>query len=73
MSELKKDVLKLSKAEQYEIYEAIESELFGEEQRSLTKEQMEFINERLAIIDSGKATFINPEQLKRELDKKMIQ
>ena len=69
MSKLKNDVLKLSKAEQYEIYEAIESELFGEDQHTLTKEQMEFVNERLAIIDSGKATFISPEQLKKELEK----
>ena len=69
MSKLKKDVLKLSKAEQYEIYIAIESKLFGEEQQPLTKEQLEFINERLAIIDSGKATFVNPELLKKELDK----
>ncbi len=68
MSELKKEVLKLSKAEQYEIYEAIESKLFGEEQQSLTNEQKEFINERLAIVDSGKATFIDPEQLRKELD-----
>jgi hypothetical protein len=30
MGKLKEDVLKLSKAEQYEIYEAIESSLFGE-------------------------------------------
>ena len=40
MSNLKEDVLKLPKAEQYEIYEAIESKLFGEEQQTLTKEQM---------------------------------
>ena len=72
MSKLKDDVMKLSKAEQYEIYEAIESKLFGENQRALTKEQMDFVNKRLAIIDSGKATFVNPEQLKQELDK-MIQ
>lgn len=69
MSKLKDDVLRLSKAEQYEIYEAIESNLFDERQHSLTKEQMEFISERLAIVDSGKATFITPEQLKQELDK----
>ncbi len=68
MGKIKRDVLKLSKAEQYEIYEAIESELFGEKEQSLTDEQMEFINERLAIIDSGKATFVNPEQLRKELD-----
>ena len=68
MSELKKEVLKLSKAEQYEIYEAIESKLFGEEHEFLTDEQKEFINERLAILDSGKATFIDPEQLRKELD-----
>ncbi len=35
MSKLKKVVLNLSKAEQYEIYEAIESKLFGEEQQLL--------------------------------------
>lgn len=71
MNKLTEDVLKLSKAEQYEIYEAIESKLFGEEQQPLTQEQMEFIDERLAIIDSGKATFVNPELLKIELDKMM--
>ncbi len=69
MSKLKDDVMKLSKAEQYEIYEAIESKLFGEDMQSLTKEQMEFVNERLSIIDSGKATFIGPDQLKEELEK----
>ncbi|MBA2562892.1 MAG: hypothetical protein H0V14_08255 [Chitinophagaceae bacterium] len=68
MSKLKDDVMKLSKAEQYEIYEAIESKLFGEDIQSLTKEQMDFVNERLSIIDSGKATFITPDQLKEELE-----
>ncbi len=73
MSNLKKDVLRLSKAEQYEIYAAIESELFGEEQRSFTNKQIEFINVRLAMIDSGKSTFVSPELLKKGLDKKMLQ
>ena len=68
MSKLKEDVLKLSKAEQYEIYEAIESRLFGENPANLSEAQMEFINKRLAIIDSGKATFVSPEQLRKELD-----
>jgi hypothetical protein len=68
---LKDSVLKLSKAEQYKIYKAIESQLFGEEQNNLTTEQMEFINERLAIVDSGKATFMSPNSLKKELDKMM--
>lgn len=68
MSKLKDDVLKLSKAEQYEIYEAIESRLFGKDQRVLTREQLEFVDERLSIIDSGEATFVNPEQLKKELE-----
>ena len=72
MSKLKDEVMKLPKAEQYEIYEAIESKLFGEQEQPLTKEQMEFINERLAIIDSGKATFVSPEQLKEELDKLIL-
>ena len=67
MNNLKSEILTLSKAEQYEIYTAIESELFGEESGTLTKEQMEFINERLAIIDSGKATFTDPGQLRKEL------
>jgi hypothetical protein len=69
MSKLKDEVMKCSKAEQFEIYEAIESKLFGENQSSLTKEQMDFVNERLAIIDSGAATFLSPEQLRQELDK----
>ena len=69
MNKLKDVVMKLSKAEQYEIYEAIESKLFGEDLQSLTKDQLKFVNERLAIIDSGKATFVNPDQLKEELDK----
>ncbi|MEO8109158.1 MAG: hypothetical protein ABI594_03955 [Ginsengibacter sp.] len=68
MDTIKRDVLKLSKAEQYEIYEAIESELFGEGQQQLTDEQMVFINERLEIIQSGNATYISPEQLRKELD-----
>jgi hypothetical protein len=33
---------------------------------------MDFVNERLTIIDSGKATFVDPELLKKDLDK-MIQ
>ncbi len=69
MSKLKDKVMKCSKAEQFEIYEAIESKLFGENQSSLTKEQMDFVNERLSIIDSGAATFVSPEQLRQELDK----
>ena len=69
MSKLKDEVMKLSKAEQYEIYEAIESGLFGENNEALTKVQIDFINERLAIIDSGKATFVSPDQLRQDLDK----
>jgi hypothetical protein len=69
MSKLKDEVMKCSKAEQFEIYEAIESKLFVENPTTLTKEQLEFVNERLAIIDSGKATFLSPEQLRHELDK----
>jgi hypothetical protein len=69
MSKLKDEVKKLSKAEQYEIYEEIEARLFGETNEKLTEDQMDFINERLAIIDSGKATFISPEELRQELDK----
>ena len=69
MSKLKDEVMKLSVEEQFEIYEAIESKLFGENPTTLTKEQLEFVNERLAIIDSGNATFVSPEQLRHELDK----
>jgi hypothetical protein len=69
MSKLKDEVMKCSKAEQFEIYEAIESKLFGESPTALTKEQLEFVNERLAIIDSGTATFLSPEQLRHELAK----
>ncbi|HEX7847929.1 MAG TPA: hypothetical protein VF476_19145 [Chitinophagaceae bacterium] len=68
MGKLKDDILKLSKAEQYELYEALELNLFGEEQRTLTKDQLDFINERLAIVDAGKARFISPDELRKELD-----
>jgi putative addiction module component (TIGR02574 family) len=69
MGKLKDEIMKLSKAEQYEIYEAIESTLFGQQQEALSKEQKNFIDERLNIIDSGKATFVCPDQLRQELDK----
>ncbi len=35
MGKLKDEIMKLSKAEQYEIYEAIESRLFGEKNETL--------------------------------------
>ena len=60
--------MKLSKDEQYEIYEAIESRLFGEKEQPLTKEQMDFINARVDIVDSGKATYVSSEELKKDLD-----
>ena len=69
MPELKENVLKLSKPEQYEIYEAIEANLFGQvDEAALTDEQMKFIEQRLSLIDRGKAVFIHPDQLKSELD-----
>jgi hypothetical protein len=60
--------MRLSKAEQYEIYGAIEYKLFGEDIQSIIKQQVKFVNERLTIIDSEKATFISQKQLKKELE-----
>lgn len=68
MNQLKNDVLKLSRAEQYEIYDAIESTLFGKDSQSLTNEQLAFLDERLEILNSGMAGFITPDQLKAELE-----
>ncbi len=36
--------------------------------QTFSEDQMEFVNERLSIIDSGNATFINSDQLKKELE-----
>lgn len=61
--------MKLSKAEQYEIYSAIESNLFGERpQQSPAKQLSAFINKRLAMVSSGKGNYMTPEQLRRQLD-----
>ncbi len=65
VSKLKCKVLKLSKAEQYEIYEAIESNFLGEKEETsvLTTEQMDFVNERLAKFESGNYTAYTIEDL----------
>lgn len=69
MKRLKDDVMKLSKAEQYEIYAAIESNLFGERShRSSSKQQVSFINRRVNMVAAAKGAYMNPEQLRRELD-----
>lgn len=69
MKRLKDDVMKLSKAEQYEIYMAIAANLFGDnDHKSLSNEQMTFINTRSRVANSHKENYVSPEQLRRQLD-----
>jgi hypothetical protein len=68
MKRLKEDVLKLSKADQYEIYEAIRVNLFEENEQPSTKRKIAFLNGRMSMVNAGKGKYMSPEQLRRELD-----
>ena len=67
MSKLKDEVLKLPVEEQFEIYNTLQ-EKFEKTDFELTQEQMEFINERLAILESGNYTSYTIEDLKARLE-----
>lgn len=68
MSKLKDDVLKLPVEEQIEIYNALQEKFEGKEELELTPAQLEFINERLAILESGNYTSYSIEDLKARLE-----
>ncbi|HEX2628530.1 MAG TPA: hypothetical protein VHM26_05960 [Chitinophagaceae bacterium] len=67
MKRLKDDVMKLSKAEQYEIYVALGFNLFGEQPGQLLTKQSAFINTRSNPVDS-QTKYMNQEQLRKDLD-----
>ncbi len=68
MSKLKDEVLKLPVEEQFEIYNTLQEKFEGSDEFNLTPEQMEFINERLEILESGNYTSYTIEELKARLD-----
>jgi hypothetical protein len=68
MSKLKDEVLKLPVEEQFEIYNALQKKFEKPEDFELSPEQLEFVNERLAIIDSGNYTTQTIEDLKARLE-----
>ncbi len=68
MSKLKEEVLKLPVEEQFEIYHALQERFENPEDIKLSAEQLEFINERLAILESGNYTSYTIEDLKARLE-----
>jgi hypothetical protein len=68
MSKLKDEVLKLPVEEQFEIYNTLQEKFEKSETIELTPEQLELINERLAILESGNYTSYTIDDLKARLD-----
>jgi hypothetical protein len=68
MSKLKDEVLKLPVEEQFEIYNTLQEKFEKSEPFELTPEQLELINERLAILESGNYTSYTIDDLKARLD-----
>lgn len=68
MGKLKDDVLRLPVEEQFEIYNALQEKFEKPEDFELSPEQMEFINERLSILESGNYTSYTIDDLKARLD-----
>jgi len=68
MNKLKDEVLKLPVEEQFDIYNILQEKFEKSEGLKLTQEQMEFINERLAILESGNYTAHTIDDLKARLE-----
>jgi hypothetical protein len=68
MSKLKDEVMKLSVEEQFEIYNTLQEKFEGTDDFELTTEQINFINERLAILESGNYTAYTIDDLKARLE-----
>jgi putative addiction module component (TIGR02574 family) len=68
MSKLKDEVLKLPVEEQFEIYNTLQEKFEKPQDFELTPEQMEFINERLDILESGHYTAYSIDDLRARLD-----
>ena len=68
MSKLKDEIMNLPVEEQFEIYNTLQEKFEKPEDFELTPEQMEFINERLDILESGNYTSYTIEDLKARLE-----
>ena len=68
MGKLKDEIMNLPVEEQFEIYNTLQEKFEKPEDFELTPEQMEFINERLDILESGNYTSYNIEDLKARLE-----
>lgn len=67
MGKLKDEVMKLPVEEQFEIYNSLQEKFERSEDVHLTPEQMDFINDRLAILESGNYTAYTIDDLKARL------
>ena len=67
MSKLKDEIMNLPVEEQFEIYNTLQ-EFQKPEDFEVTPEQMEFINQRLDILESGNYTSYTIEDLKARLE-----
>ena len=65
---LKDEIMNLPVEEQFEIYNTLQEKFEKPEDFELTPEQMEFINERLDILESGNYTSYTIEDLKARLE-----
>ena len=68
MGKLKDEIMNLPVEEQFEIYNTLQEKFENPEDFELTPEQMEFINERLDILESGNYTSYTIEDLKARLE-----
>ena len=68
MSKLKDEVMKLPVEEQFEIYNSLQDKFENTEEIILISGQMEFINERLTILESGNYTAYSIEDLNARLE-----
>ena len=68
MSKLKDEVMKLPIEEQFDIYNTLQEKFEKSDDFELTPEQMELINDRLAILESGNYTAYTIEDLKARLE-----
>jgi putative addiction module component (TIGR02574 family) len=68
MGKLKDEVMNLPVEEQFEIYNALQQKFDKPDDFEFSEEQMEFINERLSILESGNYTAYTIDDLKARLD-----
>jgi putative addiction module component (TIGR02574 family) len=64
MSEIEKEIEKLSTAEKIILVENIWNSIADKHSHSLTEEQKTELDKRLQLIDSGQATFLSLEEIK---------